>query len=129
MPGREGRAQGQKRPTAEGSEFPQILDLPWRSTKMGGTTYNIVVCITCGKVLTPTAVTRSKRGTHGTDHYLHAESHDIEYATLLRSNSGRRSVSATVGFPKKLLDKLTIEWVYMANIPDTEVMNKWLAEG
>jgi hypothetical protein len=91
----------------------------WRHTKMGAITEEIVVCMTCKKVLEPSRVRRSRSGTHGEDYYVHE--HPMVSVTLEESNSGRRKVVV----PKELeeiRDLIERAWVYEgATVEDIKV--------
>ncbi|MEM1944067.1 MAG: hypothetical protein QXE52_08305 [Candidatus Caldarchaeum sp.] len=119
--------EGKTRPSLYGPTT-QPLRFAWRDTRMGGLTETIVVCLLCKKVLEPTSQYRSRRGTHGEDTYSHIIGHPLEWATLQRSNSGRRSLTYTDGFPRPALDLLHWQWITHGLYPDKKMLEQTLRE-
>jgi hypothetical protein len=81
----------------------------WRRTEMGGITEDIAICLVCRRIIKPSNVVTSRRGTHGTKYYVHE--HPLLFVTLERSNSGKRYIIV----PKELetiKDVLERAWVY-----------------
>lgn len=109
-------------------DFLLTLRFDWRNTGLGGLTLSMVICLTCMKVLQPTSIYRSRRGTHGEDSYTHYHGHDIQYCTLLRSNSGRRRLEYSSGFPSRLVDFLRVQWLDLGQIPEHDELEKMLGE-
>jgi hypothetical protein len=88
---------------------PYTYTAEWRRTRMGAITREIVVCLTCRKVLEPVRRRRSKSGTHGEDYYVHE--HSLTSVVLEQSNSGRRYVSVPRELEgvRKIVERM---WVY-----------------
>lgn len=78
---------------------------PWRCTRMGAWTKVYVWCRVCGP-LKPASYRRSKQGTHGEDVYLHNAGHVVEYCVLEASNSGKKSMYHSEGFPADVAKRL-----------------------
>jgi hypothetical protein len=79
----------------------------WRSTRLGGLTAYIAVCMTCKKVIRPSRTRSSRSGTHGTEYYVH----ELRFVELNQSNSGNRTIS----IPNELSEiKADLErmWIY-----------------
>jgi len=58
--------------------------------KAAGLTYPVALCRQCGKVIPPASVELSRTGAHGTLLFLHE--HELCFAVLVQSNSGKRRV-------------------------------------
>jgi hypothetical protein len=91
----------------------------WRRTGMGAITEEIVICLTCRRVLEPSRVRRSRSGTHGEDYYVHE--HPMISITLEESNSGRRKVVVPKEI-EEIKDLVERAWVYEdATVEDIKV--------
>lgn len=106
-----------------------VLELEWRETRMGAKTKNYLFCFDCGRVLEPNRVRRSKAGTHGEDVYVHDTDHELHLVVLRESNRGNREVVYTDSSLKKIAEKIFIEWLAWATVPDfkrvQEIADEW----
>jgi len=84
--------------------------------KAEGRTKSIAYCPTCNSVIPPASTRRSKTGAHGEDIWVHE--HPLVFATLVSSNSGRRSVVIEPGFPEELADAIRRSWVFFRYEPE-----------
>jgi hypothetical protein len=96
-------------PTTGGAPTVYTYTAYWRRTEMGAVTEEIVVCLVCRRVLEPSRVRRSRRGTHGEDYYVHE--HPLLSIVLEQSNSGRRRVVVPKEF-EEIRDLIERAWIY-----------------
>jgi hypothetical protein len=89
----------------------RVYEFPYRNTRMGGLTKAIVICIDCKKILQPSRVQRSRTGNHGTDFYIHDQSHRVVSVILEQSNSGRRYINVPDELAE-IVDLLQTTWLY-----------------
>jgi hypothetical protein len=91
--------------------------MSFRSTRMGGVTKYIAVCLTCKSTIKPVSVRRSRSGTHGEDYYVHE--HPLEFILLYSSNRGVRAMSVP-DMLKPVQDVLEKMWIY-ENAPVSKI--------
>lgn len=88
----------------------------FRRTRMGGVTYYIAYCPTCRCILPPTRFRRSRRGTHGEDHWVHE--HPLAFMELSSSNAGNRALWADQNIPETLYRLAERAWIHEGRAPN-----------
>lgn len=105
------------------------FELEWRETRMGAVTKYYVFCFDCGRVVKPQRIRRSKAGTHGEDIYFHDVDHELHVVLLKQSNRGNREVVYTDSSLKKIAEKVFVDWLMNAVVPDfdrvQEIADEW----